>query len=130
MAAENGLVIAITGDTSDLENLLKIVTKEIAKTGTKIGEQGAIGGKKFNEALFKEFDQIENLAKGSFTGIARSFLTAAVNPITASAAVLGASIYGAFALAEIDEENKKIAKKKVDRNFLSMYQSSFFMYLQ
>lgn len=110
MATENGLVITISGDTSDLENSLKVVTQKIAQTGNQIGAQGAIGGKKFNQALFNEFDQIEQLSKGSFTGIARTFLTSVVNPITASAAVLGATLYAAFSLAEVDEENKKVAK--------------------
>ena len=110
MAAENGLVITISGDTKDLENSLKIVSQKISQTGDQIATQGAIGGKKFNQALINEFDKIEGLATGSFTGLARSFLTTAINPITASIATLGASLYGAFSLALIDEENKKVAK--------------------
>lgn len=108
--AENNLVITISGNSTELEKTLTDVTKKIFKAGDDIGQQGAIGGKNFNKAIIAEFDKVKSLSQGSFAGIAESFITTAINPITLAVATLGATFYAGFSLAKIGEENNKVAQ--------------------
>jgi hypothetical protein len=108
--AENQLVITITGDTKDLEKTLSDVSKKISGASSAIAQQGTIGGREFNSRLIGEFDKIKTLSTGSFSALSQSFITMALNPITLSVATLGATLYGAFSLAKVGEENNKIAQ--------------------
>ena len=108
--ADNNLVITISGDSKDLEKTLSDLTKKISGASSAIAQQGTIGGREFNSKLINEFDKIKTLSTGSFSALAESFMTVALNPITLAVASLGATLYGAFSLAKVGEENNKIAQ--------------------
>lgn len=108
--ADNKLVITISGDSAELEKTLADVSKKIFKTGEDAGNAGTAGGKSFVKGLSGELGQIKSLATGSFTGLADAFINLAVNPITLAVGTLGATLYAAFSLAKVGEENQKIAK--------------------
>jgi hypothetical protein len=117
MAASNALTIQITGDPSDLSKALNDASKQIKKFGTDTQAAGKGMGAVFAgdarqgiRLVSDEFKTLSTTAQSGFTGIAESFLTKAVNPITIGAAAIGAAIIGAFQFARIGEENEKIAR--------------------
>jgi hypothetical protein len=120
MAAANQLTIQITGDDSDLKKALSDVTKEVQKFGANAESLGKKGGAGFGtgfvdgtrgklKLVAEQFDGIRGAAEGGFAGLARSFITLALNPITLALATLATAIFGAFQFARIGEENQRIA---------------------
>ena len=118
-AEKQGVVISISGDATDLNKALQDAAKSVlqlgnqaAKAGTDSGQQMAGGFKNGLKLIQGGLQDTASLARGGFAGIAESFLTLAVNPITIGAASIGAALIAAFKLVQVDEENKKI-----DKNF-------------
>ena len=121
MAASNQLTIQITGDESDLKKALEKAAKDIQDTSNQIKKSGKDAGTNFGTGfsdgargklrlVTEGFKEIETTAASGFGGIAQSFLTLAVNPITLGVAAIGASVIAAFQFAKIGEENKKIGE--------------------
>lgn len=119
--ASNAVTIQITGDETDLKKALQRAAKDIedtAKKAKKAGEEsggsfgtGFAGGARNGLRLVTEgFKEVQTTASSGFSGIAESFITKAVNPITLAVAGLGLSIYAAFQFSRIGEENEKISK--------------------
>jgi hypothetical protein len=121
LAKNNAISITITGDESDLTKALQRAAKDINAFGGDVGKQGQNTGKGFGDGfgngakgglrlVASEFQNIQTAASGGFAGIASSFLSLVVNPITLGLAGLGIAVAGAFKFALIGEENAKIAK--------------------
>lgn len=119
--AGQAVTIQITGDESDLKKALQRAAKDIDETAKAVKKSGTEAGSAFGNGfsggargglrlVTEGFKEIQTTASSGFSGIAESFLTKAVNPITIGAAAIGASIYAAFQFAKIGEENERIGK--------------------
>lgn len=121
MAEQASVTITITGDNEGLNKALQESGNDLKKFAGAVSAQGKSAGTNFSYALsggakqglrsiITEFDNVSTAAQSGFSGLARSFFTLALNPITAGLATLGATIIAAFQFAKIGEENEKIAK--------------------
>lgn len=119
--AEKPITIQITGDESDLKKALQKAAQDISKFDKTAEEAGKQSGAAFNSGvagglrasvanIARSFGQIQTNAAQGFSGIASSFVSLAVNPITLAAASLGAAVVGAFQFAKIGEENERIGR--------------------